>query len=407
MAVSPVVEYIVMSSNNEKIENLLSRNVEEVFDEKHLRAALLSGKKLRVKLGIDPTGQNIHIGRAVVLWKLKEFQDLGHKIVLIIGDFTAQIGDPSDKLEKRPFLSKEQVKANLKNYLSQIGKIIDIKKAEIHYNSEWLKKMTFREVSELAESFTFQQMLERRNFKDRLENHQEISLREGMYPLMQGYDSVAVKADVELGGTDQLFNLLAGRKIQEKYGQKPQDVMTNKMLIGLDGRKMSTSWGNVININDAPEEQFGKVMSVRDNLIASYFEFATDTPKEDIIAFEEEIEAGMNPKVVKEKLAFEIVKRYHGEKAAKAAAQHFENIFSKRQLPDEIAELKVSAKSILPVDLVMATKVIASKSEARRLILQGGFDIDGMAYNNPAMAIKLKGGETIRIGKKRFFRVVI
>jgi tyrosyl-tRNA synthetase len=218
---------------------------------------------------------------------------------------------------------------------------------------------------------------------------------------------VAVKADVELGGTDQLFNLLAGRKIQEKYGQKPQDVITNKMLIGLDGRKMSTSWGNVININDAPEEQFGKVMSLRDDLIISYFEFTTDFEKEDIVVFAEELDLGMNPKILKEKLAFEIVKRYHGEKAAKAAAQHFENIFSKRQLPDDIPELKVKSATILPVDLVMASKVFASKSEARRLIEQGGFDIDGVAYNNPAKAITLKGGEAIRIGKKRFFRVVL
>jgi tyrosyl-tRNA synthetase len=389
-----------MATDKEKTEVLLSRNVEDVIDGKHLREALVSGKKLRIKLGIDPTGQNIHIGRAVVLWKLREFQDLGHKIVLIIGDFTAEIGDPSDKLEKRPFLKRDDIKKNLKNYLNQIGKIIDIKKVEVHYNSEWLKKMTFREISELAEVFTFQQMLERRNFKDRLENHQEISLREGMYPLMQGYDSVAVRADVEIGGTDQLFNLLAGRKIQERYAQKPQDIITTKMLIGLDGRKMSTSWGNVININDAPEDQFGKVMSVRDELIISYFEFTTDVPKEDIIAFAEELEAGINPKAVKEKLAFEIVKRYHGEKAAKRAAENFENLFSK-------GEIKVSANSILPVDLIMLSGVISSKSEARRLIEQGGFAVDSTAHKDPTMAIDLKGGEAIRIGKRHFFRVVI
>lgn len=395
-----------MSEQSDKIQALLTRNVQEVIDEKHLREALLSGKKLRIKFGIDPTGQNIHIGRAVVFWKLKEFQDLGHKIVLIIGDFTAQIGDPSDKLEKRPFLKEDDIKKNLKNYLSQINKIVDIKKAEVHYNSEWLKKMTFREISELAENFTFQQMLERRNFKERLENHQEISLREGMYPLMQGYDSVAIKADVELGGTDQLFNLLAGRKIQERYGQKPQDIMMSKMLIGLDGRKMSTSWGNVININDSSEEQFGKVMSLKDDLIIPYFEFTTDLSIKEIKLLEEELAAGVNPKATKEKLAFEIVKRYHGEKAAKAAAENFENIFSKHELPENLPEVKVSAKTILPVDLIIASGLIASKSEARRLVEQGAFDVNGTVYKDPKKVITLSGGEAVRVGKRHFFRVV-
>lgn len=403
-----MLEYVVMThADDGKIDTLLSRNIENVIDEKHLRAALLSGKKLRVKFGVDPTGPNIHIGRAVTLWKLREFQDLGHKIVLIIGDFTAQIGDPSDKLEKRPFLSKDDIKKNLKHYLAQVDKILDIKKTEVHYNSEWLKKMTFREISELAENFTFQQMLERRNFKDRLESHQEISLREGLYPLMQGYDSVAIKADVELGGTDQLFNLFAGRKIQERYGQKPQDIMTNKMLLGLDGRKMSTSWGNVININDAPEDQFGKVMSVHDDLIISYFEFATDVSTEEIKGFSEELEAGINPKAMKEKLAFEIVKRYYGEKAAKAAAEHFESIFSKREIPDTIPELKVKSNVILPVDLIMLSGVVSSKSEARRLVEQGAFDVGGTVRKDPKTPIELKGGETIRIGKRHFFRVIL
>lgn len=406
-----VVEYIIMSpvneSHSEKIEALLSRNVENIIDEKHLREALVSGKKLRIKFGVDPTGQNIHIGRAVSFWKLREFQDLGHKIVLIIGDFTAQIGDPSDKLEKRPFLSKDDIKKNLKGYLAQIGKILDLKKVEVHYNSEWLKKMTFREISDLAENFTFQQMLERRNFKNRLENHEEISLREGLYPLMQGYDSVAIKADVELGGTDQLFNLHAGRKLQERYGQKPQDILTNKMLLGLDGRKMSTSWGNVININDAPEDQFGKVMSVHDDLIISYFEFTTDLSSDEIKGLEEQLKSGENPKKIKEKLAFEIVKRYYGEKAAKAAAQHFESLFSKGDVPEDVPQIKVKVDTILPVDLIMLSGVISSKSEARRLVEQGGFDVSGVVYKDPKTSIKLNAGDTVRVGKRHFFRVIL
>ncbi len=392
---------------SEKIERVLSRNVEEVIDEGHLRAALLSGRKLRVKFGIDPTGDKIHIGRAVAFWKLREFQELGHAIVLIIGDFTAQVGDPSDKLEKRPFLTAAQVKKNLKNYLSQIGKIIDLKKTEVRYNSEWLKKLNFQEISELAESFTVQQMVERRNFKDRWDAHKEISLREFLYPLMQGYDSMAVKADLELGGTDQLFNLLAGRKIQEHYKQKPQDIMTNKMLLGTDGRKMSTSWGNVINIVDAPNDQFGKVMSVRDDQIPNYFHLATDVPEKDIKKYVDGIKGGDNPKKVKEILAFEVVKRYHGEKAAHVAAENFTKTFSRRETPDAIPTLKIHSGTILPVDIIIASGVFKSKSEARRLIEQGGFDVDNRPWRDPQSPLVLKGGEVLKIGKKRFFKVVL
>jgi tyrosyl-tRNA synthetase len=393
--------------DKEKIETLLSRNVEEAIDEKHLRAALLSGKKLRVKFGIDPTGEKIHIGRAVALWKLKEFQNLGHTIVLIIGDFTAQVGDPSDKLEKRPFLTAAQVKKNLKSYLAQIGKIIDLKKAEVRYNSAWLTKLNFQEISALAEMFTIQQMVERRNFKDRWEAHKEISLREFLYPIIQGYDSVMVRADVELGGTDQLFNLLAGRKIQERYKQKPQDIMTNKMLLGTDGRKMSTSWGNVINVMDSPEEQFGKVMSVRDDQIPNYFHLATDAPEKDIKKHVDGIKGGDNPKKIKEVLAFEVVKRYHGEKKARAAAENFTKTFSRREVPDAIPTLKIPSGPILPVDLIVISGVFKSKSEARRLVEQGGFDVDNRPCRDLQSPLVLKGGEVIKVGKKRFFKVVL
>jgi tyrosyl-tRNA synthetase len=394
-----------MERKEEKIEHLLSRNVEEVIEREHLRAALQSGKKLRVKHGIDPTGPKMHIGRAVVLWKLREFQELGHTIVLIIGDFTAQIGDPSDKLEKRPFLSREQVEKNMKEYLPQIGKILDLKKTEVRYNSEWLGKLGLREFSELADNFSFQQILERRNFQDRWKKHEEISYREGMYPLMQGYDSVAIKADVELGGTDQLFNVLAGRKVQERYGQKPQDVLVTKMVIGLDGRKMSTSWGNVINITDSPEEQFGKVMSLRDELIPEYFEAVTDMSTGGITEIKKELKKGANPKVVKEKLGFEIVKRYHGEAAAKNAQDNFGKVFSRREMPDEMPELKLSAKKLTALEIVVASGIGKSRSEARRLIEGGGFEFDGKTFKNPLEEIAVRGGEVIRVGKKSFFRI--
>jgi tyrosyl-tRNA synthetase len=337
---------------------------------------------------------------------LREFQELGHTIVIIIGDMTAQIGDPSDKLEKRPFLSRAQVEQNMKRYLPQIGKILDLKKVEVRYNSEWLGKLGLRELSELADNFTFQQILERRNFQDRLQKHEEISYREGLYPLMQGYDSVAVKADVELGGTDQLFNVLAGRKIQERYDQKPQDILVTKMLIGLDGRKMSTSWGNVINIVDPPQEQFGKTMSLRDELIPEYFEAATGLPEAEIADIKKALKKkGGNPKATKERLAFEIVKRYHGEKAAKAAQENFEKVFSRHEIPDDAPELKIKSKKISALDLVVASGVMKSKGEARRLIEQGGFELAEKVYKDPVAEITIRGGETVRIGKKRFFRV--
>lgn len=388
-----------------KIEQVLERNVEQAIDKDHLRELLLSGKKLRVKLGIDPTGTKIHIGRAVALWKLRQFQELGHKVVLIIGDFTAQVGDPSDKLSKRPFLTKEQVKKNLKNYLPQIGKIIDLKKTEVRYNSEWLAKLNFREISELAEIFTVRQMIERENFSNRWEKHEEISLREFMYPLMQGFDSVAVKADVELGGSDQLFNLMAGRKIQERYGQKPQDVMTMSMLSGLDGRKMSTSWGNVINITDEPDEMFGKVMSMHDAEIGNYFRQATGLDEFAISKYELDLKNGKNPKDVKLVLAHAIVERYNGDKVAEKAQAKWEAIFSKKEVArEDIPELQAKGK-LSAQELVAKSEVTKSKSEAWRLVEQGGLSVNDRVIKNPKEEIELEGGEIVRVGKKRYFRI--
>jgi tyrosyl-tRNA synthetase len=400
------------TERNKKIVALLTRNVEQIIERDHLEKALASGKKLRVKLGIDPTGTKIHIGRAVPLWKLKEFQDLGHKIVLIIGDFTAQVGDPSDKLEKRPFLTKAQVKTNLKNYLAQIGKIINLKKAEIHYNSKWLGKLTFQEISELAEIFSIQQMVERRNFKERWEKHEEISLREFMYPLMQGYDSVMVKADVEMGGTNQLFNLMAGRKIQERYGQKPQDIITFGMINGLDGRKMSTSWGNVINIADEPGDQYGKVMSARDEMIVPYFRTATGMPEEEIALIEQRLKKGENPKLLKEKLAHAVVARYHGNKAADRAAENFVTQFTKKETPREMPVLSIPADKAETNyrDLVVFAGgllgVVKSNGEAWRKIEQGGFELNGEVKADPKIEVVLKTGDIGRIGR-HYFRILV
>jgi tyrosyl-tRNA synthetase len=265
-----------IDTNPEKIEEILSRGVEDCFVKEDLKKDLLSGRQLRIKFGIDPTGPKIHIGRAIPLRKLRQFQLLGHQIVLIIGDFTAQIGDPSDKLSKRPMLTRELIEENMRDYKAQIGKIIDIDKVEFVYNSDWLRPLGFQEICELAESFTVQQMVARRNFAERIENGEEVSLRELMYPLMQGYDSVAINADVEIGGFDQLFTLKAGRYIQKHYGKKEQNVLTIQMLEGTDGRKMSTSWGNIITVVDEPNDMYGKIMSLKDELIIKYFTLTTD-----------------------------------------------------------------------------------------------------------------------------------
>jgi tyrosyl-tRNA synthetase len=390
----------------EKVKKLLTRNVKDVVLKEHLEKKLLSEEKLRIKHGIDPTGKKIHIGRAVVLWKLREFQELGHKIVLIIGDFTAQIGDPSDKLAKRPFLTEKEVKENMKSYLPQIGKILDLKKCEVHYNSKWLKKLNFKQVCELADIFTVQQMLERRNFSERFKKHQDISLREFLYPIMQGYDSVAVSADVELGGEDQLFNLHAGRKIQEFFGQEPQDILTTKMLSGLDGRKMSTSWGNVINITDSPDEQFGKIMSMHDEMILEYLELATDLDETTIQDLIFKLKTNkINPKDVKKIIGFEIVKRYWGGEEAKKAKEKFEKLFEKKETVQDLPTIKLSDKKINIIDLILLTGAVKSKSEAKRLVEQGGVKINNKQIKDIKKELILEGGEIIKIGKHRFFKI--
>lgn len=391
--------------DKEAVRDVLERGVTNVTERVHLAEALASGKTLRVKLGIDPTGPKIHLGRAIALRKLRAFQKLGHKAVLIVGDFTALIGDPSDKLAKRPMLASADIQRNLKDYKKQIGKILDLKKTEFRFNSSWLAKLKFQEISQLAESFSLQQMIERRNFKDRLDKKEEISLRELLYPLMQGYDSVAVKSDVELGGFDQLFNLHAGRVIQRHYGQKEQDLMTVEMLEGTDGRKMSTSWGNVVTIVDEPNDMFGKLMSLRDELIPKYLLLCTDYKKSDIDKMAADMNNGkMNPRDAKMILSEEIVKTYHGDKKAKAAKENFISAFSKKDGPIEVASLKAS-KEINAVDLIILSGVASSKSEARRLVDQGAFRINDKVIEDPTSSLNLKGGELVKIGKKSFFRI--
>jgi len=396
-----------IETNYKKVEEVLTRGVEKVINLNHLRKRLLSGRKLRIKHGIDPTGPKIHIGRATQLWKLKDFQELGHKIILIIGDFTAQIGDASDKQAMRRPLTAKEVKENMKNYIKQIAKILDIKKVEFHYNSEWLNKLTIKKLLNLAMNFTAQQTIQRRNFKERWERGKPIGLHELAYPLLQGYDSVQVKADVELGGFDQLFNLKAGRDIQKIFGQESQDIMTLKMLFGLDGRKMSTSWGNVINITDKSEEQFGKIMSMKDELILDYFELCTRIPLEEIKKMGKELKKNqINLRDLKLKLAREIVRLYHGKKAAKRAEKEFRRVFERKELPSRIPNISIKVKKLNILNLLVETKLTSSKSEAKRLILQKAVKINGVLKENWQEIIEIKNGMVIQVGKRRFRKVV-
>ena len=393
-----------VSIDEEKIKHLLNRAVEEVFVKESLEKKLRSGKQLRVKLGFDPTSPFLHIGRAIVLWKLREFQDLGHKVVFIVGDFTALVGDPSDKLEKRPMLTAKKVKDNLKNYRAQIGKILDLRKAEFHLNSKWLKKLDFNDVAELAECFSLQQMSHRRNFADRIEKGEEISLREFLYPLMQGYDSVAVKADVELGGFDQLFNLKAGRTIQKHYGQEEQDIMNCQMLEGTDGRKMSSSWGNVINLLDEPNDMYGKVMAVRDDLILKYFTLCTRLSDEEINSIKKSIDSGENPRDAKMRLGREIVSLYHGTKKAKEAEDDFIKTFQKGGVSEDAISVVVNKGELL-VEVLLKEKIISSKNEWKRLVLESAVLNMDTEEKITDPYFKISNPITLRVGKRRFIKI--
>lgn len=391
-------------TDEKRIDELLNRGVEEIFIREELKALLLSGKQLRIKLGVDPTGPKMHIGRAIPLRKLREFQKLGHQIVFIVGDFTAQIGDASDKKEKRPMLTRAQIDENVKDYKSQVSKIIDVTKAEFVYNSDWLSKLTFEDVAKLSECFSVQQMLARRNFKDRYEVGTEISLREFLYPLMQGYDSVAVKADVELGGFDQLFNVKAGRVVQEFYGMPKQQIMVGSMLEGTDGRKMSTSWENVINIVDDPFDMFGKIMSLRDDLIIKYFMLCTDITLEEIQGFEIEMKNGANPKDIKMRLGVELVTLYHTEKDATLAKNSWIETFEKGGVPHTVPEIIATEDAEIGTTLVISG-VVTSKTDWRRLIEEKAVsDVEKGVISDPKV---LAYDGTFKIGKKRFIKITI
>jgi tyrosyl-tRNA synthetase len=394
---------------------ILMRGVVDIVSQDELRKKLAksaaTGKPLRVKLGIDPTGADLTLGHTVPLRKMKQFMELGHHCILIIGDYTAMVGDPTDRSEARPQLTHEQTTTNAARYLEQAGRVLDVSKLEVRRNSEWLGPMTFADVIRLASQATVARILEREDFRKRYEEGRAIYIHEFFYPLMQGHDSVAIAADVELGATEQKFNLLAGRDLQRNAGQEPQVCLMNPVVEGLDGvQKMSKSLGNYIGLNFPPEEMFGKTMSIPDHLIATYFTFFTDEPDAQIEGYKLAMAQGENPMNIKKRLGKAIVTTYgYSAEEAERAEEKWVAQFSRGELPEEIPDVGVIAGE-LPIGaarLLVATGLAASLGEARRLIEQGGFSIDGQKVTDPKAELNLAAGQVLKAGKRKYGRVVL
>ena len=390
------------------IKTLLDRGTVEVIVREDLEEKLKSGKKLRIKFGIDPTGSDLHIGHSVVLRKLRQFQDHGHTSILLIGDYTARIGDPTGKSETRVMLSEAQIKANMEHYVEQASKILDIDKLEIRYNSEWFEKMNMAQLLELTAKKTVNQMLQREDFKKRFKNDQDISTVELLYPMMQGYDSVMLDCDVEIGGTDQLFNMMVGRDLQKKFNCKRiQDVMTLGILEGLDGvEKMGKSLNNYIGITETPQNIYGKTMSVPDNLIIKYFELVTNVSTEEIEQLKQKLQQGENPRDLKMRLAKELVNLFHNSQAAEQAEKEFIEIFANKGLPENIELKKLNKKIWNIIDLLAETGLTTSKNEARRLVEGGGVKIDGEKIKSVQQEIDISKEKLIQAGKRKFLKII-
>jgi len=389
------------------IEYVLHRAVAEVIVESELREALMSGRKLRLKEGFDPSSPDIHLGHMVCLRKLRQFQEMGHQIVLIVADWTAQIVDPSGVSVTRPMLTREQVLTNAKTYMEQFFRIVDKSRTEVRWQSEWFGKFDLSDVIRLTGKFTLAQMLARDDFAKRFEANRPISVTELLYPMLQAYDSVAIQADVEFGGTDQKFNFLVGRELQSMIGQKPQQVFMVPLLVGTDGtHKMSKSLGNYIGVAEPPNDIYGKVMSLADNMILDYFELLTDVPAGEIAEFRRQMAGNtVNPMVLKKRLAFEMVTELYDEKEAAGAAEHFTKVHQQHEIPDNIPEIACNTTSPDIRKLLLNTRSAESTSEAVRLIKQGAVEIDGKKISG--FTAEVKNGSVIKVGKHRFFKIVI
>ncbi|TCW37899.1 tyrosyl-tRNA synthetase [Laceyella sacchari] len=379
-----------------------------------LRRSIETGEPLKVKLGLDPTAPDLHIGHTVVFNKLRDFQKLGHIVQLVIGDFTAQIGDPTGKSETRKQLTEAEVKENAKTYTEQLFKVLDPDKTEIHFNSSWLSPLTFADVTFLASKCTVARMLERDDFSKRYQSGQAISIHEFFYPLMQGYDSVALKSDIELGGTDQTFNLLMGRQLQKEYAQEEQVILTMPLLEGLDGvKKMSKSLGNYIGVDEDPNNMYGKAMSIPDELMVKYFELATDLSLEELEELKQGLAEGtIHPRDAKMRLGRTLVRMYHGEQAAQEAENHFKTVFQQRDLPDDMPEVQVNAADLEDgrmwiVALLSKLGLVATNGEGRRMIQQGGVRINQQKVTDPQAKVEVQDGMVVQVGRRKFAKVIL
>ena len=397
-----------------KFESLLTRGVAEVTVEQELIKLLESGKRLRLKQGFDPSTPDIHLGHVVGLRKLRQFQELGHTIILIVGDWTARIGDPSGQVATRPMLSPQEVEANTQTYLKQFFEVVDKAKTEVRWQSEWYNKFGLHEVIRLTSKFTIAQLMAREDFNKRFSAGNPISLAEMLYPLLQAYDSVVIQADVELGGTDQKFNCLLGRELQQMSGQPPQQVLLVPLLVGTDGKlKMSKTFGNHIGIDESPQEMYGKVMSIPDHLIIDYFQLATDVPDEEIAGFREQLGShSTNPMILKKRLAYEIAAQFHGAKSAKEAEKYFSTVFQQRKLPEEIPEYAFTASraedELYRIDIastLVKEGIVKSNSELKRLLAQGAIELDGNKISSNI--IDAHNGSVLKVGKRDFVRIAI
>ncbi|MBU1097149.1 MAG: tyrosine--tRNA ligase [Ignavibacteriae bacterium HGW-Ignavibacteriae-2] len=392
--------------------DLIKRGAVEIIPEdelvKKLEKAIKENRQLNIKLGCDPTRPDLHLGHSVVLRKLAQFQKLGHKAILIIGDFTTLIGDPSGRNSTRPPLTTEEIKENAKSYFEQASKILDREKTDIVYNSEWLGKMSFADVIKLASKYTVARMLERDDFTKRFKSGIPISMHEILYPLAQAMDSVAIKSDVELGGTDQKFNLLVGRDIQRENGVDPQVIITMPLLVGTDGvEKMSKSYDNYIGISDEPGQMYGKTLSIPDELIYTYYELAADVSNEELINIKNSLaDKNINPRDTKRALARKLVAMYYSDENAKAAEMEFDNIFKNKGLPDEISEYKPETIEMGLLDLIVRVNFAESNGEARRLVQQGGVSIDGEKFDDFKAIIKFDKEKILKVGKRKFIKLL-
>ncbi len=398
---------MAINTDVKKIEEILTRGVAEILPNKNGLGKLMGKRRLRVYLGIDPTATRLHLGHSIGLRKLQDFVELGHEVILVFGTGTVLAGDPSLRESTRPKISEEEIEKNIKTWKSQAGKILDLSRAEVRYNGDWLLKLGLREIIDIASNISAIKLFQRKSFQTRLEKGDTVWMHETLYPLLQGYDSVALDVDLEIGGTDQVFNMLIGRELQQKMNEKEKFVITVPMIFGTDGKQMSKSSGNCIWLEDLSGDMFGKIMSIPDNLMVSYFELLTVLPIKDIENIKKNIASKkVNPRDIKARLAFEIVKMYHGEKEARKAGEEFSKIFTKKQMPSDISSHKLKASSYKLLDLLVETKIASSKAEAKRLVEQGGVKIDGQIQNDWQEIVETKEGMILQSGKRKFIELI-